>query len=77
MDFELTDRCEEFRDKVESFMDERIYPAEVVYKQETKASGDPNHKPEIRPDEVHKRTIFRNEMRRSPDRAEPARAAAR
>jgi len=48
MDFELTDRCLEFQERLLAFMDERIYPAEAVYRQQMEAtSGDPNHQPEV------------------------------
>jgi acyl-CoA dehydrogenase len=47
MDFELTDRCKEFRERLQAFMDERIYPAEAVYRQEMRDSGNPNHQPAI------------------------------
>jgi len=47
MDFELTDRCKEFQERLEAFMDERVYPAEAVYRQEMEESGDPNHHPAI------------------------------
>jgi len=47
MDFELTDRCKEYQERVLAFMRERIYPAEAVYEQQMLASGDPNHQPAI------------------------------
>lgn len=47
MDFELTDRCTELQERVLAFMDERIYPAEPVYAQQMRESGDPNHHPPI------------------------------
>ncbi|HEY5332263.1 MAG TPA: acyl-CoA dehydrogenase family protein, partial [Solirubrobacterales bacterium] len=47
MDFELTDRCKEFQKRVQAFMDERIYPAEPIYKQQMREAGDPNHHPAI------------------------------
>ncbi|MBS1895064.1 MAG: acyl-CoA dehydrogenase family protein [Actinobacteria bacterium] len=47
MDFELTDRCKEFQERLQAFMDERIYPAEAVYRQEMRDSGNPNHQPAI------------------------------
>ena len=31
MDFELSDRCNDFRERLLAFMDERVYPAEPVY----------------------------------------------
>ena len=47
MDFELTDRCKEFQERVQAFMDERIYPAEPVLAAEMKESGDPFHHPRV------------------------------
>jgi acyl-CoA dehydrogenase len=43
MDFEHTDRCQALRDRLLSFMDERIYPAESVYHEQIATSGDPHH----------------------------------
>jgi acyl-CoA dehydrogenase len=47
MDFELTDRCKDFQERVQAFMDEEIYPAEAVYAEQMAAAGNPNHQPEI------------------------------
>ena len=47
MDFELTDRCKDLQERVTAFMDERIYPAEAVYEEQMRASGDPNFHPPI------------------------------
>jgi acyl-CoA dehydrogenase len=47
MNFELTDRCKEYQERVQSFMDERIYPAEAVYEQQMRESGDPHFHPPI------------------------------
>ncbi|GAA4478174.1 acyl-CoA dehydrogenase family protein [Enteractinococcus fodinae] len=44
---ELSERGQEYRDKLLSFMDEHIYPAEPVYREQMDASGDPNHQPQI------------------------------
>src|SRR5690625_1976912 len=44
---ELSERGQEYRDKLLSFMDEHIYPAEPVYREQMDASGDPNHHPQI------------------------------
>ena len=41
MDFELTDRCKEFQERVQAFMDERVYPAEAVYAEQMAAADDP------------------------------------
>ena len=34
MDFELSDRCQDFRERLLAFMDERVYPAEHVYEEQ-------------------------------------------
>jgi acyl-CoA dehydrogenase len=47
MDFELSDRCKEFQERVQAFMDERIYPAEAVLAEEMAAAGDPHHHPQV------------------------------
>ena len=47
MEFELSDRCKEFQERLQAFMDERVYPAEKVYEEEMTASGDPHHHPAI------------------------------
>src|ERR1700760_486700 len=47
MDFELTDRCQDFQERVNAFMDERIYPAEAVYEEQMRESGDPHFQPPI------------------------------
>ncbi|MBS1887603.1 MAG: acyl-CoA dehydrogenase family protein [Actinobacteria bacterium] len=47
MDFEPTDRCKEFRERLEAFMDERVYPAEPVYRAQMEEAGDPHHQPRV------------------------------
>ena len=47
MEFELTDRCKDYRERLETFMDEHIYPAEEVYRDQVVASGDPHFDPPI------------------------------
>ena len=34
MNFEPTDRAKEFADRLEAFMEEEVYPAETVYRQQ-------------------------------------------
>ena len=34
MNFEPTDRAKEFAERLQAFMDERVYPAEPVYRQQ-------------------------------------------
>ena len=47
MDFELTQRCKDFQQRVQGFMDERVYPAEAVYEQQMREAGDANFHPPI------------------------------
>src|SRR5207302_2849501 len=47
MEFELTDRCQELRERLLAFMDAHIYPAELVYHEQLIASGDPHFHPPV------------------------------
>jgi acyl-CoA dehydrogenase len=47
MDFELSDRCKELRERLLAFMDEHVYPAESVYHEQLLASGDPHSHPAV------------------------------
>jgi acyl-CoA dehydrogenase len=47
MDFELSDRCKELRERLLAFMDEHVYPAEALYHEQLLASGDPHSHPPI------------------------------
>ena len=47
MDFEPSQRCIEFKERLGAFMDEHIYPAEEVYERQLRESGDPHHQPAI------------------------------
>ena len=47
MDFEPTPRCRELRERLEAFMDERVYPAEAVYEEQLRESGDPHAQPPV------------------------------
>ncbi len=47
MDFEPSARCTEFKERLGAFMDEHVYPAEAVYAQQMRDSGDPHHQPAI------------------------------
>ncbi len=42
MEFALTPRCEEYREKLLAFMDEKIYPAEPVFEQQLEEAGNPH-----------------------------------
>jgi acyl-CoA dehydrogenase len=47
MDFEFSDRCTELRERLIAFMDEHVYPAESVYEEQLRASGDPHFHPPV------------------------------
>ena len=47
MDFEYSERCQEFRARLTEFMDELVYPAESVYEQQLQAAGDPHAQPVV------------------------------
>jgi acyl-CoA dehydrogenase len=47
MDFDLTDRCKGYQERVSAFMDEQVYPAEAVYEHQMHESGDPHFHPPI------------------------------
>jgi acyl-CoA dehydrogenase len=47
MDFGLTDRCQELRERLLTFMDERVHPAEDVYRRQLLDSGDPHSHPPV------------------------------
>jgi acyl-CoA dehydrogenase len=47
MDFELSDRCQDFRERLLAFMDERVYPAERVYEEQLREAGDPHAQPAV------------------------------
>lgn len=47
MEFEFSDRCNEYRAELLAFMNEHIYPAEGVYAAQMAESGNPNFHPPI------------------------------
>ena len=47
MDFAYSDRCQELRERLLSFMDEHVYPAEPVYEDQLRASGDRHAHPPV------------------------------
>ncbi len=47
MDFEPSKRCLDFKERLGAFMDEHVYPAEPVYEQQLRDSGDPHHQPAV------------------------------
>jgi acyl-CoA dehydrogenase len=47
MEFELTDRCKELRERLLEFMDDHVYPAEPVFHQQLVDSGEPHFHPPV------------------------------
>ncbi len=47
MDFEPSQRCSEFKERLTAFVDQHVYPAEATYEQQLQASGDPHHQPQV------------------------------
>ena len=47
MDFQPSERCSEFKERLTAFMDEHVYPAEEIYERQLRDSGDPHHQPAI------------------------------
>lgn len=47
MDFALSPVAARYRDELVEFMEEHVYPAEVVAEEQIAASGDPHHHPEV------------------------------
>jgi acyl-CoA dehydrogenase len=47
MDFEPSQRCSEFKERLTAFMDEHVYPAEEVYQRQLKDAGDAHTQPPI------------------------------
>ena len=47
MDFELSERCRDHQQRLEAFMDERVYPAEPVYAEQMAVAGDPHFHPPV------------------------------
>ena len=74
MDFAFTDRCEEYRQRLLAFMDERIYPNERVYEEQIAASGNPHHQPAIM-EELKARAHERGHLELVPARTSTASGA--
>ena len=47
MDFQPSQRCSEFKERLNAFMDDHVFPAEEVYGRQLRDSGDPHHHPPI------------------------------
>src|SRR3954452_17069101 len=50
MDFALSDTATRLRDELRAFLDEHVYPAEPVYQQQLRDSGDPHFHPPVMED---------------------------
>jgi acyl-CoA dehydrogenase len=47
MDFQPSERCSEFKERLTAFMDVHVYPGEEVYERQLRDSGDPHHQPAV------------------------------
>jgi acyl-CoA dehydrogenase len=47
MDFQPSERCIEFQERLNAFMEEHVYPAEPIYQRQLVESGDPHHQPAV------------------------------
>jgi acyl-CoA dehydrogenase len=47
MEFELSDRAKDFRDRLQAFLDERVHPAEQVYVEQVRAADTPHVHPPV------------------------------
>ena len=45
--FELSERGADLRDRLLTFMDEHVHPAEPVYREQMRESGNPHHHPQV------------------------------
>jgi acyl-CoA dehydrogenase len=61
VDFELSPRCQEFQERLQAFMAERVYPAENVYEEQLRQAGDPHAQPPLMEElkaEAHERGLW-------------------
>jgi acyl-CoA dehydrogenase len=47
MDFQPSERCIEFQERLRAFMDEHVHPAEPIYERQLRESGDSHHQPPV------------------------------
>jgi acyl-CoA dehydrogenase len=47
MDFQPSERCTDFKERLAAFLDEHVYPAEATYESQLRDSGDPHHQPQV------------------------------
>jgi acyl-CoA dehydrogenase len=50
MDFQPSERCVEFKERLTAFMNEHVHPAETLYERQLRESGDPHLQPPIMED---------------------------
>jgi acyl-CoA dehydrogenase len=62
MDFQPSERCIEFKERLNTFMDEQIYPAEAIYERQLRESGDPHHQPQVMEALKTRARVFRASM---------------
>ena len=71
MDFQPSERCSEFKERLTAFMDEHVYPAEALYERQLRESGDPHHQPPIM-EELKTRARERGAVEHVPPRRRPS-----
>jgi acyl-CoA dehydrogenase len=47
MDFQPSERCSEFKERLSAFMDAHVHPAEAIYESQLRDSGNPHSQPPI------------------------------
>jgi acyl-CoA dehydrogenase len=47
MDFQPSERCSEFKERLSAFMDTHVHPAEAVYESQLRDSGNPHSQPPV------------------------------
>lgn len=47
MDFQPSERCADFKERLSAFMDEHVYPSEELYEGQLRDSGDPHYQPPV------------------------------
>jgi acyl-CoA dehydrogenase len=61
MDFEISDRAKDYRERLQAFLDERVHPAEPVYVEQVRAADTPHVHPPIMEElkeEAHRRGLW-------------------
>jgi acyl-CoA dehydrogenase len=50
MDFQPSERCIEFQERLKAFMEEHVHPAEPIYERQLAESGNAHHQPQVMED---------------------------